>query len=128
MNAYFVAKVPVRREWKRMMVSSRSQMNTRSTWVQLQLRSLSNKKKDFKFPTIKSVQLKNLSLEVWRAAVPPFYPSPRARRAFSTRWLQDVRVEGAGRVGQGGRRGDRGELSSSGCKETKMCAKKIRRV
>ena len=37
LKAYFVAKVPVRREWNKMMVSSRSQMNTRSTWVLLNL-------------------------------------------------------------------------------------------
>ena len=30
-KTYFVANVPVRREWKRMIVSSRSQINTLST-------------------------------------------------------------------------------------------------
>ena len=34
---YFVANVPVRREWKSIIVSSKSQMNTRSTWKQKHL-------------------------------------------------------------------------------------------
>ena len=65
--------------------------------------------------------MKNLSLEVRGSAVPPFDPSPRCCRPFSTRWLQNIRVKGSRGVGQGGGRGDWGELESLG----KICAKII---